>query len=90
MNREETDETPRIPVHIAEPQQRHVLVLVILVPGPLGRGVSQVSRWGPINVSIQDCCISDGNVSRREILVGSLHSEDRTGHDGISGLLDVT
>ena len=90
MHWEETDETPSIPARIVEPQQRHVLILVILVPGPLGCRVSQVGRWGPVDVSTQDGCISNSEGSRREVLVGSLYGEDCAGHDGISSLLDIT
>lgn len=90
MHREETDKTPSISFRIIEPQQRHVFVLVILVPGPFGRRVSQVCRWRPVDISIKNGCVSDGEGSGCKVVVCSLYGEDRAGHDGIGGLLDIT
>ena len=89
MDRVEAEEAPRVPALVVEPEERHVLVLVMLIAGTLGGRVRKIRERRPVDVPVQYRRVADTELAWRKAVVCALDREDCTGDDRICALLDV-
>lgn len=89
MHREEAQEAPRVPVGILKPQQRQLLVLVILVLRPLLFRVRKICTRRPVDVRIQNRRVPYAQLAWSQIVVCPLDGENGPCDDRVGRLLDV-
>lgn len=90
MNGKETQKASGFPVSIIKSQQRHIFILIKLVSSSLSCRIGQISRWGSIDIRVQDCRVPEAQFSRGKIRVRFLNGTDSSCHDGIGSLFDIT
>lgn len=90
MDSEETEQSPCFSGRIIKAQNRHILVLVILVQRPFGGRIRKVCSGRTIDIRVQDSRIADTQRPRREACVGTLHGEDSPCNDGVCRLWDIS